>query len=169
MDLFGLAEGPLGLGTLLLSQELPRRERQPPSQRFHDPDTMEIYETDVIPIDDTDDAMATSTAQTPPEHDRSNLDVSPTTGMKRKTQYITETDEAVYGASRFGHFGEYMRRKRAKLQIQNASMDTDTGGEGKSDIFKGISVYVRACILLHMPGRSSQCQCVSMEITRRSR
>ncbi|KAI0263775.1 hypothetical protein BC834DRAFT_971141 [Gloeopeniophorella convolvens] len=28
-----------------------------------------------------------------------------------------------YGASRFGEFGEYMRRKRAKLQIQNADMD----------------------------------------------
>jgi hypothetical protein len=33
-----------------------------------------------------------------------------------------EVDEAVYGASRFGYFGEYMRRKRAKLQIQNTDI-----------------------------------------------
>ncbi|KAF8437470.1 hypothetical protein L210DRAFT_3405487 [Boletus edulis BED1] len=35
-----------------------------------------------------------------------------------------------------------MRRKRAKLQIQNASMDTEGSGEEKSNIFKGISIYV---------------------------
>ncbi|KAF8553775.1 DNA repair protein [Imleria badia] len=35
-----------------------------------------------------------------------------------------------------------MRRKRAKLQVQNASMDTEASGEEKSNIFKGVSVYV---------------------------
>ncbi|KAF9228819.1 DNA repair protein [Gyrodon lividus] len=34
-----------------------------------------------------------------------------------------------------------MGRKRAKLQIQNANMGTDSN-EGRSDVFKGISVYV---------------------------
>jgi DNA repair protein REV1 len=63
-----------------------------------------------------------------------------------------EMDKAVYGASRFGHFGEYMRRKRAKLQIQNAdivgSQQDSTGGDGGSTIFKGLSIYVSCFFLL---------------------
>ncbi|KAH9989747.1 hypothetical protein BJV77DRAFT_1061146 [Russula vinacea] len=35
-------------------------------------------------------------------------------------------DSDAYGASRFGGFGEYMRRKRAKLQIQNTEMGGTT-------------------------------------------
>lgn len=50
-------------------------------------------------------------------------------------------DDDVYGAAHFGNFGEYMRRKRAKLQIQNAEMVQSGEGE-KSAIFKGISIYV---------------------------
>ena len=50
-----------------------------------------------------------------------------------------------YGASSFGGFGEYMYRKRAKLQIQNAEMDEEGGGPTqKSRIFKGLQIYVRA-------------------------
>lgn len=49
-----------------------------------------------------------------------------------------------YGASRFGGFGEYMSRKRAKLQIQNAELEQTgaTGDVAKSQIFKGITIYV---------------------------
>lgn len=47
-----------------------------------------------------------------------------------------DQDLDTYGASRFGEFGEYMRRKRAKLQIQNAQ-------ETKSNIFEGVAIYVR--------------------------
>lgn len=47
-------------------------------------------------------------------------------------------DDEVYGVSHFGQFGEYMRRKRAKLQIQNAVLaQTEDSG-----IFRGLSVYV---------------------------
>jgi DNA repair protein REV1 len=47
-------------------------------------------------------------------------------------------DDEVYGASHFGQFGEYMRRKRAKLQIQNAVLaQTEDSG-----IFRGLSIYV---------------------------
>ena len=97
-------------------------------------------------------AITENTAQPSLEHNRDTLvDLSSSsTGTKRKAQYALEADEAVYGASRFGHFGEYMRRKRAKLQIQNASMDTEAGGEEKGDLFKGISVYVRPRILLRV-------------------
>ena len=53
-------------------------------------------------------------------------------------------DSDTYGASRFGEFGEYMRRKRAKLQIQNAEMgDTPRGKAPKSQLlFKGLSIHV---------------------------
>jgi len=54
------------------------------------------------------------------------------------------SDEETYGASTFGGFGQYMRRKRAKLQIQNAQMDgTDDKSSEKSRIFQGIAIYVR--------------------------
>lgn len=48
-------------------------------------------------------------------------------------------EEDTYGASRFGGFGDYMRRKRAKLQIQNGDMVEDSKD---SAIFKGLSIYV---------------------------
>jgi len=43
-------------------------------------------------------------------------------------------DQAVYGSTKFGDWGDYMRKKRAKLQIQNSA--TTTG------IFKGLSIHV---------------------------
>jgi DNA repair protein REV1 len=52
-------------------------------------------------------------------------------------------DSDTYGASRFGGFGEYMRRKRAKLQIQNAEMgDTPDASTSKSKLFNGLSIHV---------------------------
>ncbi|KAJ4482400.1 hypothetical protein J3R30DRAFT_2167635 [Lentinula aciculospora] len=44
--------------------------------------------------------------------------------------------EEIYGAARFGDFGQYMKRKRAKLQIQNKDI------AGKGGIFHGISIYI---------------------------
>ncbi|KAF8955572.1 hypothetical protein BDZ97DRAFT_279612 [Flammula alnicola] len=51
----------------------------------------------------------------------------------------------IYGASSFGGFGEYMSRKRAKLQIQNAQMAqfAEEGSEGaKTQIFTGLAIYI---------------------------
>lgn len=62
---------------------------------------------------------------------------------------VTDEDPTgdTYGASRFGEFGDYMRRKRAKLQIQNAQMsennNDNASGETESRIFQGIAIYVR--------------------------
>jgi hypothetical protein len=57
---------------------------------------------------------------------------------------LSDEDQETYGASTFGGFGQYMRRKRAKLQIQNAQMDdTDDKSSEKSRIFQGIAIYVR--------------------------
>ncbi|PPQ70407.1 hypothetical protein CVT26_013824 [Gymnopilus dilepis] len=52
-----------------------------------------------------------------------------------------DSDDDIYGAAHFGDFGEYMRRKRAKLQIQNAAI-SQTGDGLKSQIFKGIAIYI---------------------------
>ncbi|KAG0706469.1 hypothetical protein DFH29DRAFT_798311 [Suillus ampliporus] len=53
-----------------------------------------------------------------------------------------EDNPEIYGASRFGHFGEYMHRKRAKLQIQNANIDASQDIGAKSKIFSGLSIYI---------------------------
>lgn len=53
-----------------------------------------------------------------------------------------------YGASRFGDFGEYMTRKRAKLQVQNAEItNQDEGGDHLGKIFNGLQIYVRNLLL----------------------
>ena len=57
-----------------------------------------------------------------------------------KSKYLQSN---IYGASSFGGFGEYMSRKRAKLQIQNAEMDEEEkGGQSESRIFRGLQIYV---------------------------
>ncbi|KIL68526.1 hypothetical protein M378DRAFT_184959 [Amanita muscaria Koide BX008] len=48
-------------------------------------------------------------------------------------------DIDIYGASHFGQFGEYMRRKRAKLQIQNATL-TQPGED--TVLFRGLSIHI---------------------------
>ncbi|KAG6877401.1 hypothetical protein C0992_010044 [Termitomyces sp. T32_za158] len=55
----------------------------------------------------------------------------------RQGQADSAVNEEVYGQSHFGDFGEYMRRKRAKLQIQNADIEQETG----SDLFRGLAIY----------------------------
>ncbi len=52
-----------------------------------------------------------------------------------------EVDPDIYGPSKFGGFGEYMARKRRKLQIQNAEMLNSSQGL-KPQVFKGIGIYV---------------------------
>lgn len=55
---------------------------------------------------------------------------------KTKSGYLNSD---TYGAASFGGFGEYMVRKRAKLQIQNAELnDADTTDK----IFAGLQIYV---------------------------
>ncbi|KAJ3993538.1 hypothetical protein F5050DRAFT_1577402 [Lentinula boryana] len=56
--------------------------------------------------------------------------------LKRKLEERNPQGEEIYGAARFGDFGQYMKRKRAKLQIQNKDI------AGKGGIFHGISVYI---------------------------
>lgn len=52
-------------------------------------------------------------------------------------------DSHTYGAATFGGFGEYMARKRAKLQVQNQALTSEPELETISKIFQGIGIYVR--------------------------
>jgi hypothetical protein len=66
---------------------------------------------------------------------------SPTNSRTKTVSSYLESD--TFGASRFGGFGEYMRRKRAKLQIQNAEMgDTQEPTTSNSKLFNGLSIHV---------------------------
>lgn len=68
-------------------------------------------------------------------------------GLKRRfcsVESEQEQDDAVYGASHFGQFGEYMKRKRAKLQIQNHELQNQTNASERkqSELFQGIAIHV---------------------------
>jgi len=52
-------------------------------------------------------------------------------------------EDDTYGPSHFGQFGEYMRRKRAKLQIQNAELEEPVEAAVSGKIFRGLAIYVR--------------------------
>ncbi|KAG6915303.1 hypothetical protein DXG01_012226 [Tephrocybe rancida] len=58
----------------------------------------------------------------------------------RQGQSKATVDDDTYGQAHFGDFGEYMRRKRAKLQIQNADIEPESGN--KSDLFAGLAIYI---------------------------
>lgn len=59
------------------------------------------------------------------------------------TDKVAQEDADIYGPARFGGLGQYMHRKRAKLQIQNAAIQSQESDEGGSQIFKGLAIYVR--------------------------
>lgn len=69
------------------------------------------------------------------------MEASPAPADSRKRHVEEAEHDDIYGASHYGQFGEYMRRKRAKLQIQNAAI-VQSENAADSDIFKGLSIYV---------------------------
>ncbi|KAG8772366.1 hypothetical protein FRC12_003099 [Ceratobasidium sp. 428] len=48
-----------------------------------------------------------------------------------------------YAASKFGEFGDYFRRKRAKLQNQNADINSQEKRSSQTTLFKSLSIFVR--------------------------
>ncbi|KAG8966336.1 deoxycytidyl transferase [Tulasnella sp. 419] len=59
----------------------------------------------------------------------------------KKPDYSDET--YIYGASAYGGWDDYMRRKRAKLQIQNKQLAVEQGEASSSPkIFKKVAIYV---------------------------
>ncbi|KAL5636301.1 hypothetical protein ACGC1H_004949 [Rhizoctonia solani] len=47
-----------------------------------------------------------------------------------------------YHASKFGEFGDYFRRKRAKLQNQNADLGTQDNRPSQCSIFRSLAIYI---------------------------
>ncbi|KAI0070563.1 DNA repair protein [Panus rudis PR-1116 ss-1] len=84
----------------------------------------------------TPDAEISQVEGTEPSHHRvlSSVDED-----KEHTTYL---NDELYGASRFGGFGEYMARKRAKLQIQNTELGSDDNSGPASKIFAGLQIYI---------------------------
>ncbi|KZT59731.1 DNA repair protein [Calocera cornea HHB12733] len=57
----------------------------------------------------------------------------------------TYLDSDTYGASKFSGWGDYMRRKRAKLQVQNSEIeeqDEEAVVAGKPKIFRGLAIHI---------------------------
>jgi hypothetical protein len=55
---------------------------------------------------------------------------------------LNSRDNDIYAPSTYGGFGQYMRNKRAKLQVQNRAIAADADkNKDKSEIFKGVSIY----------------------------
>jgi len=74
-----------------------------------------------VPVDSPPKAL-------PPKRKRSPSPIFAT--LSSEADY----DQAVYGSTKFGDWGDYMRKKRAKLQIQNSAATTG--------IFKGLAIHV---------------------------
>lgn len=117
---------------------------------------LEALGTAVLPGDITEEHEARTKSEK--SESSQELEPPPSTqpSLKRKWEDVeddqhikrdhVEVQDDTYGATRFGDFGDYMRKKRAKLQIQNSEI----GQEGaKSDIFTGISIYVSCIGSLH--------------------
>lgn len=66
------------------------------------------------------------------------------TPPETNTEKNSRSSNDTYAASGFGELGDYMRRKRAKLQIQNAQINNSLGDGAKTtSIFKGLAIHVR--------------------------
>jgi DNA repair protein REV1 len=64
------------------------------------------------------------------------------TSIAHSESDATYLNSNTYGASHFGDWGEYMRRKRQKLQVQNTEINEGGTSSHMSQIFRGIQIYV---------------------------
>jgi hypothetical protein len=75
---------------------------------------------------------------------QSSIDVTDTdSSQKHLVALKPNPNDDTYAASRFGGIGDFMRRKRAKLQIQNADIREGASPGGACRLFNGLSIYVR--------------------------
>ena len=124
----------------LLHMKLPGDVLTPPPRGVSPP--CEVPESERV-VDNPD---ARNTRKRPRSTSPCNPDETDTQELECDA---SEVDSDTYGASRFGGFGEYMRRKRAKLQIQNTQMAlVDTMSTSASTIFRGLAIYVS---VIHLP------------------
>ncbi|KIJ63335.1 hypothetical protein HYDPIDRAFT_92853 [Hydnomerulius pinastri MD-312] len=116
---------------------------------LEDPELEKLFDQDILPFEQDDNASGanivgpSSSRKRERSESQGSEELVNLSNAKAIDQNGQEDNPEIYGASRFGHFGEYMRRKRAKLQIQNANLDAGGDSNGvKSNIFQGIAVYV---------------------------
>ena len=104
----------------------------------------------VLPKEEPTHSRVSSTKRPhSPDNDQDGTDLHGVLGsVHAGGDTVTYLDNHTYGASRFGEFGEYMARKRAKLQIQNAEMDTEEE-DSTPRIFKGLEIYVSLFLLAY--------------------
>ncbi|KAF5386916.1 hypothetical protein D9615_002002 [Tricholomella constricta] len=105
--------------------------------------TTTVLPGDIVQGDDEISSPEVSQELTPPPPSqpflkRTRLEAFAERG--KSAQVDRAADDDVYGASHFGEFGEYMRRKRAKLQIQNADIEENAGSGSK--IFESLAIYI---------------------------
>ena len=132
----------------------PQASQTNSSDYFEDEDSqfLEALGTAVLPGDlpnepDPEEEESQELALPPPYQPSLKRRYSHTSLDEEKNdseQNVVVNDSDTYGASRFGGFGDYMKRKRAKLQIQNSELEQPSANDDvpKSQIFKGIAIYV---------------------------
>lgn len=96
-------------------------------------------------VDSDEDVVMPPPAQPRPKRPRLSDDEEDTHSSQHKVLASIEDSHVssdAYGPSKFGDFGGYMSRKRAKLQIQNAELDDRGEGSSGGGIFSGLEIYV---------------------------
>jgi DNA repair protein REV1 len=118
----------------LLHMKLPGDVLTPPPRSVV-PSTKEAAESEeVIDIPEARNARKRPRSPSPSNHDPTNT--------QEIEHELSGEDSDTYGAAHFGGFGEYMRRKRAKLQIQNTQIAQADSTTSSSAIFRGLAIYV---------------------------
>jgi hypothetical protein len=125
-----------------------------------DPEFLHALQTAILPGDISFSSSNTGQEQLAKTSLKRSRSVSEELGIYeiKAHQYNTISQEDdTYGPSHFGQFGEYMRRKRAKLQIQNAELEkpTEAGVGGENKMFSGLAIYVRIHVRSSLPSFSS--------------
>ena len=107
-------------------------------------------------LNEFEQSMAQQGPQQPDEEQEAEIqEVQPSLTVHKRTHDEVAGDylnSRVYGAATFGDFGEYMVRKRAKLQVQNQTLTSSSGLKISSKIFQGVGIYVRGNSVVRVVG-----------------
>ncbi|KAF9464572.1 hypothetical protein BDZ94DRAFT_1161833 [Collybia nuda] len=107
-----------------------------------DADYIEALQTATLPGDDPEVPHTITGNDQKSSQESEFLEPPPPTQpslKRRRLEAYEERHSLIYGAAHFGDFGEYMHRKRAKLQIQNDELE-EPGSASK--ILTGLAIYI---------------------------
>ncbi|KAG6845851.1 hypothetical protein H0H87_002542 [Tephrocybe sp. NHM501043] len=128
--------------------EVPVSSQTNSSDYFEEDDSafLKVLATTILPgdvsmeVDESSCSPDDSQELEPPPASQPSLKRARLEAYEEREKQIQIADDDTYGPAHFGDFGEYMRRKRAKLQIQNTDIET-ANAEG-AGIFKGLAIYI---------------------------